>query len=167
MSRRDKRARATGKATSPTLRHLRLHHYLLRSAAWRALDCYARAALVELYAIYNGENNGELGMSERRLSGLLNCSRSTARAALRQLVAHGFLKVSVRGSFHRKVSHATEWTLTEFPVGRALPSKDFMRWTPTEQARSEFSRVCEIDPAGIARRPARRSEGAKNALTGL
>ena len=166
MSRRDRRARATGRASSPSLRHVRLHHFLLRSPAWRELDCYARAALVELYSIYNGENNGEIGMSERRLAGVLNCSRPTARTALRQLREHGFIRVRERGSFNRKIPHATEWILTEFPVGSALPSKDFMRWTPAENRAVKFSRVKEVYPPGKGGLPAQELEGPKNAVAG-
>lgn len=168
MSKRDRRARMTGKASSPMLRHVRLHHYLLRSDAWRALGCYSRAALVEIYALYNGQNNSEIGMSERRLAELLNCSRATARQALRQLVECGFIRIAERGSFHRKIPHATCWRLTEFPTAKnALPTKEFTRWTPPSNRGTGFSRVCEIDPPGMRDRPAINSEGEKSDAAGL
>jgi hypothetical protein len=30
----------------------------MRSAAWQSLSCEARAVLVELYALFDGSNNG-------------------------------------------------------------------------------------------------------------
>lgn len=166
MSTRDRRARATGKASTPVLRHVRLHHYLLRTHAWRSLDCYSRAALVELYAIYNGENNGEVGMSERRLAQLLNCSAPTARKALRQLLGRGFVRVGERGSFHRKVPHATKWILTEFPKGNALPTKDFVRWVPKSDGADKLLRRNVVTSPAKRGCAANNDMEAENAITG-
>ena len=40
-----------------------------------------------------------------------------------------------KGAFSLKKRHATEWRLTEFPcdLTHALPTKDFMRWQPSQK----------------------------------
>lgn len=164
--RTDKRARITGKASKTIPRHVRLHHYLLRSAAWQDLSCYARCALVELYAVYNGENNGEIAMSERTLAVKLRCAVPTARKALGELVDHGFVRVQQRGSFHRKIPHATLWRLTEHPVGNSIPTKEFMRWETPQEKAEIFSRINDVSTAYKPDYYANNLEGKKNALAG-
>jgi hypothetical protein len=54
---------ATGR--SMTTRFARLDHRLLESSAYRALSPNARALLVELTMLENGNNNGSLWLSVR------------------------------------------------------------------------------------------------------
>lgn len=141
---------ATGRARHDT-RHVRLHEFLLRSCAYRALSVYARAALVEFYRLYNGQNNGELFLSERKLAEQLGASRKRARKAIQELREMGFITIQVPAGFSRKTRHATCWRLTEFPCDGELPTKDFMRW-PTP-AVGKNSRVSVGDHTGTRGRP--------------
>lgn len=118
---------ATGRARRDA-QHVRLHVYMLQSDAWRSLTCYARAALIELYALFNGTNNGKLFMSERELARRLGASRGTARTALAELVGRGFIVTTERGGFVRKIRHATCWRLTEHECDGTPPTKEFLRW---------------------------------------
>lgn len=120
-------ADATGRALRDTA-HVRLHAYLLNGAAWRSLGVCARAGLVEVYALYNGSNNGEIFMSERELGRRLRVDRRTARKALAELADRGFIAVTEHGGFVRKVRHATCWRLTEHECNGRLATKDFMYW---------------------------------------
>ncbi len=56
--------------------HVRLYRWLLNSPAYRSLWPASRALLVEVMALYNGHNNGELFLSHReaarRVSDLRN-----------------------------------------------------------------------------------------------
>lgn len=113
-------------------RHVRLYHWMLKSEAWRSLDCKARCALVELYGLYNGRNNGDLFLSVRELAARLRCGKATASKAFRALEERGFIRAKERGAFNVKHRHATTWILTEFEYAGKIPSKEFMRWRPTE-----------------------------------
>lgn len=61
--RKKNRPNATGR--NPTSRFVGLRHSLLSSNAYRSLSCAARALLVELVMLHNGENNGSLYLSVR------------------------------------------------------------------------------------------------------
>jgi len=111
-------------------KHVRLHRWVLHSDAYRSLSPAARALLVELYDLYNGQNNGEVFLSHRDAAKRLGVGKNLAGKALRELKDRGFIRVQQLGSFHQKVRHATEWVLTEFPHAGNLPTKDFMRWGP-------------------------------------
>ena len=86
----------------------------MRSAAWQSLSCEARAVLVELYALFDGSNNGRLFLSIREAASRVSVGKSTAAAALAQLVDRGFIRPNVKGAFTLKQRHATSWVLTEF-----------------------------------------------------
>lgn len=109
-------------------KHVRLHEFLLASTAWQSLNCYARCTLIELYRLHNGSNNGTIYLSQRDLARRLGSSRATAINALAQLQDCGFIVVTERGGFSRKVKHASSWRLTEFEYNGKVPTKDFMRW---------------------------------------
>jgi IclR helix-turn-helix domain len=112
-----------------------LPKYLLQSLAWRTLKPVPRAAFVELVDIYNGVNNGWLGMSVRNLATAINVSRATAARALQELTERGFIEQTRRSAFSCKVRLPSEWRLTLHRCDRSgeLPSKAFTRWRPEEQ----------------------------------
>lgn len=121
---------AKGRSKKDT-KHVRLHHYLLRSDAYNALPCTARALLVEMYDLYNGQNNGELFLSVREAARRIGTSPNTARKAFAELQEKGFIRVNQAGSFDWKENgKATSWVLTEHAFNGALPTKEFMRWKP-------------------------------------
>lgn len=113
-------------------RHVRLYHYLLKSAAWQSLSANARCVYIEMATRYagDGSNNGRLPYAVRDAVKSLRIGKSTAGRALDELQDRGFIVPVLKGAFSLKTKHATEWRLTEFPcdVTHALPSKDFMRW---------------------------------------
>lgn len=118
-------------------RHVRLHHWLLRSPAWLSLTCEARALLVVLYELYNGSNNGALFLSVREGARRINTSKTTAAAAFKSLMQRGFIRPNVKGVFSLKQRHATSWVLSEFEFAGQLASRDFMRWrVPAEMQNS-------------------------------
>lgn len=124
-----RRADATGRSIGGDP-HVRLHRWLLKSPAYCHASLAARALLIELYALHNGVNNGELFLSVRDASRRLGVGKNLAHETFRELVDKGFIAVHVPGAFHLKARHATIWRLTEFPCGSALPTKDFMAWQP-------------------------------------
>jgi hypothetical protein len=118
-----------------TARHVRLYHYITGCAAWHDLNAVARAIYIEIAKRYAGvgSNNGRIPYSVREAAKELKIGPATASRALATLVDHGFIVPVTRGAFSRKIRHATEWRLTEFPcdvTNAAVATKDFMRWGP-------------------------------------
>jgi hypothetical protein len=129
-------------------KHVRLYAYMLKTPAWQSLSCQAKCLLIELLALYNGTNNGELYMSVRTAATLLHTGLHQATAALRELEEKGFIRATRKGSRTRRDEErlATCWRLTEHDddlTGRQ-PTKEFMTWrpsdTPMASKRTERSR---------------------------
>jgi hypothetical protein len=136
---RGHRADRTGRNNDPG-RHVRIYHYVLKTAAWQSLDPYARALYVEIAARYGGpgSNNGRLIFSCRQAAERLGISKNRAAKSFAQLEDRRFIVAVQRGGFNRKgnaAHHATTWRLTEFgcDVTLKLATKEFTRWTPPEK----------------------------------
>ncbi len=95
-------------------KHVRLHRWLLRTAAWRNLSLAARCSLVELYDLFNGENNGDIFLGAREAAKRLGTGKDRALDALHELEERGFIRARRRGDFHWKAGMATQWVLSEF-----------------------------------------------------
>jgi hypothetical protein len=119
--------------------HVRLYRWMMNTPAWQSLRVGPRALLVELYNLYDGTNNGRMFLSVRDAATRLNVSPNTVSLWFRKLIDVGFIKVGQRGAFRLKVRHATSWILTEFPVREELPTKDFVRWRPTDEIQKPVS----------------------------
>jgi hypothetical protein len=115
--------------------HVRLYVYMLNSPAYLSLGCPARAVLVEISRVYDGMNNGRLGMSVRMLADRCHLARGTVCVALEELQDRGFIECVTKGAFSRKVQHASEWRLTAWPchVTGDLATRAFMSWRPEKQ----------------------------------
>jgi hypothetical protein len=128
---RGQRTDATGHSVGSGA-HVRLYRWELKSAAYGSLTTHARALLVELKALYNGTNNGELFLSVRRAAERLGIGKNLAARCFKELQDRGFIRVKRPAAFNMKSGarrgEATIWILTEYAVGDALPTKDFMRW---------------------------------------
>lgn len=109
-------------------KHVRLYRWLLKSEAWRTLKPGPKALLIELYGLYNGDNNGELFLSEREAAKRINLSKLTARRYFEELTIRGFIKPHHKGAFNVKAPIATTWILTEFDYNNNRGTKDFMKW---------------------------------------
>lgn len=127
-------------------KHVRLNHWMMNSDAWRHLQVGPRQLLVEMYRLFDGTNNGRLFLSVRDAAKRLNVSPNTVMPWFHALIEKGFIVASQRGAFSLKKRHATSWILTEFSVGDALPTRDFMRWkAPIDNQKP----VSETDTNGI------------------
>jgi hypothetical protein len=128
-------------------KHVRLYLYVLKSPAWLCLSCQAKCLLIELMALYNGTNNGELYLSVREDAKLLNTGQHQAIDAFRELEDKGFLRATRKGSRTRRgeTRLATCWRLTEHDddlTGRQ-PTKEFMTWRPPPAASTVASKRTE------------------------
>lgn len=131
-------------------RHVRLHLWVLDSLAYRSLSLAGRCLLVELYAFYNGNNNGDLFLSCRLAAARLGISKSSTSLAFRELTAKGFIKPKQRGAFSLKVKPklSTTWVLTEFPYLDKLPTKEFMKSQPEEIQNTVLPTGQTVHPIG-------------------
>jgi hypothetical protein len=116
--------------------HVRLYKFLLNSAAWLSLSPAARAVYIELHAIYNGSNNGRLGLSVRRASERCRIAKDTASRAFGELIDRGFIECAKDGAFSLKLRHAREWRLTHLKCDvteRTGDAGPFMKWRSEKQ----------------------------------
>ena len=117
-------------------RFVKLDEWLQRTPAWRSLDPTPRCVLIELMRLYNGENNGHIGLSCRQASELVGVSKSTAADAIQKLLERGFIRITNHASFGWKTGArqriSATYALTHLPVGDALATKDFLRWGETD-----------------------------------
>jgi hypothetical protein len=115
--------------------HVRLYRWFLDSPAYLSLSCPARAVLIEIARVYDGMNNGRLGLSVRTLARRCRLAPATVCRALDELKKRGFIECVTKGAFSRKVRHASEWRLTWRPcdVTGAPAAKTFMSWGREKQ----------------------------------
>jgi DNA-binding transcriptional regulator YhcF (GntR family) len=143
----------TGRS-SKDARHVRLHHWVMQTPAWKSLSGEQRAIYIEIAARYRGtgSNNGSIPYSVREAADSLHIGKSTAARHFEVLQDRGFIIAVRRGGFSYKQRHATEWRLTEFPcdVTHELPSKEFARWTSETQntVPPPTSKVLVAEPIG-------------------
>jgi len=116
---------------------VQLYRYMLESPAWRSLSPQARAVYIEVAALYNGSNNGSIGLGARAAAERANVNKDTATKCFRVLVERGFLEAVRAGAFNQNDCKATEWRLTthKCDLTHQLPSKAFMRWSPENAER--------------------------------
>lgn len=107
-SRRRSKGATSGRSSSP---FVMVHWMVINSQGWHDLSLVARCAYVELSRLFDGENNGRLGMSARRLGARLRRSHPTAARALRELEDAGFITTMKVGTFKRKNRLASEYRL--------------------------------------------------------
>jgi DNA-binding transcriptional MocR family regulator len=117
--------------------HIRHYPWQMDCPAWRALSPTARCLEMELKALYNSHNNGDLFLSVREAAYRLGVVPNTAMKAFRELEEKGFIYHNQKGGFDWKVKHATSWVLTEFEFRGKPATKDFMRWHLTVKTRTQ------------------------------
>lgn len=109
--------------------HVRLYQHELQSEAYRSLSPDARAMLVEFRALYDGREN-RVHMSVREAMRRIDVGQRRAQQARDELMDRGWIRLLTPGTFTRKARHATEYALTNEPIGSGAAPKDFMRWRP-------------------------------------
>jgi hypothetical protein len=124
-----------------TARHVRLYMSLLESQAWNALTDTEARIYIEFCKVYNGANNGRIGMSTRDLQRLRKVSAGTATRALAKLQEVGLIRLVKAGIFTRSAEtrRAAEWRLTDYKcnVTGAPPTREWRRWKPSDRSTRE------------------------------
>jgi hypothetical protein len=114
-----------------------LFNYMLEGAAWRSLKPQERAIYLEVARLYNGSNNGFLGLGVRAAAEGAKVNKDTAAKCLAVLVDRGFIEPTQAGRFNQNACRATEWRLTTQTCDRTgqMPSKAFLQWRPENSER--------------------------------
>jgi hypothetical protein len=135
MARHNKKGRSNGP------RFVMLTFPMLESVAYRTLSNSARALLVDVLTLFNGNNNGELYLGVRDAARLLGLADvGAAGRALEELRAHGFLAIVTPGHFAIKERHATVHRLTNEPWNGRAPTNEWRDWRPTPGT-AEWTRI--------------------------
>jgi len=95
-------------------RYFQLHHYMMKTDAWRNLSSAARAVYLQIGFRYDGSNNGKIAYSVRDAATECLLAKETAGRAFKELVDLGFMEEMRHGSLSRKTRIASEWRLTAF-----------------------------------------------------
>lgn len=112
-------------------RFIQLSHGMLDSQAFHALSPNAVTLLVKMLRLYNGYNNGDIGMGCRTAAEALGISKTTASRVFDELVEHGFLKITKDSAFNVKQRFTRRWALTCWPLREGEPpTNDWRTWKP-------------------------------------
>lgn len=136
---RSKQYRSPGRGTEvngrskANNRHVRLHYWMMASAAFRALKAHEVRVLIELYSLFNGNNNGHLYLSCRQAEERCKISKNTAGRCFHRLQELGFIRRRADEPENYRLREANRWILTEFDFGSRSATKDFMHWVPEEK----------------------------------
>lgn len=119
----------------------RLSEALLNSDAWKCASPAERSVYTVMRSLYNGSNNGRIGLGARQAALLANISKNTSTSCFATLVERGLVECVTPGGFSTNSRRQTEWRLTDerCDVSGSLPSKAFMRWRAT--APKDLARV--------------------------
>ena len=69
------------KEHKPSLQHVRLHHWMMNTAAWQSLDAIEQSFYMQIARRYNGTNNGRIAFGCRDAEKALKVGRRTALRA--------------------------------------------------------------------------------------
>ncbi|HWV60279.1 MAG TPA: hypothetical protein VN034_06480 [Sphingopyxis sp.] len=139
MGKRNNRPNKSGRNENPTGRFARLPHEVMLSPAYRSLSPNARALLVEMMAMDNGQNNGSLWLSIRDAAariGLVN--KESVGRAFDDLIRAGLIAMTKEAHFSVKAadtSRARCWRLTFVHwVGVGGRTDEWRQFVPADKA---------------------------------
>ena len=139
--------------------YFQLHHYMLKTDAWRALSAPARAVYVQIGSRYTGSNNGKIAFSSRDAASECDLARNTAMRAFKELVELGFIEETRHGALSRKTRIASEWRLTAFRCDLTGAFKTSLFMKRGDQARaSRQSRSRSPTAASLAQTRASQTQ---------
>ncbi len=149
MPRLGKGRKLNAKGRSETSRFVRLDYRLLQSGAYRSLTPNARALLIELSMLYNGENNGSLYLGVQDAAHRMGLSdHHAASRAFDELQGLGLIEMTQDASFKVKASHksrARTWRLAWcFGPGRKSAQWDFLGPPPKTVAYERMERGTRV-----------------------
>ena len=144
MAKKRWKADKTGRSVED--QYWNLPYTLARSAAFRQLPAPALKIFIELRCRYNGHNNGRLTLSLDEAARLLGLSKSTVSRGFKELEAHGFIRLRVKGQWYGR--KASQWTLTILAMDGHPPTHEWKQWQPAKPLR-EAAKTVPRYPNGL------------------
>lgn len=126
-------------------RYVALRFFLMESDAFKALSPFDVRVLVELYALFNGNNNGYLYLSCRAAANRCNMGKNTAGKCFHRLQELGFIRRRADEPEDYHLREANHWILTEFDFRGRPATKDFLSWRQDKNSNTR--------PSSDTRRP--------------
>ncbi|MGB5778289.1 MAG: hypothetical protein WBH10_04360 [Allopontixanthobacter sediminis] len=122
---------------------------VIKSEAYRNLDVYARAVLVEIVARMRGYNNGTITVSYKQLAHSLNRkNEAKIGKAIASLIMHGLVEITAESNW--KDRRAREYRLTFVnttdAIGRPIAAtNDYLAWrAPASDATTVVARKAKF-----------------------
>jgi hypothetical protein len=110
MSRRDRRARATGRKSERTYSYVQMLHAMLRDEGFMNLSPNAHKTLNYLSSQYSGNNNGDLDICEKNAKRRgLRMSAASLRRGAAELEKAGVIEKTRQGGRNRNNLYALSW----------------------------------------------------------
>lgn len=108
-----------------------------KSAAFRSLDLYGRAVLMEILCRFNGYNNGNIGCSVREIAdGLGNQNFRRIAKAIADCMERGLLDIGQESLWKQR--HSRQYRLTFISSGNApfvkAATNEYRDWKPLKCA---------------------------------
>jgi hypothetical protein len=140
------KVKPNGRNAEPQSRFTRLDHKQQNSLAYRSLTPTAKALLIELISLDNGDNNGALFLSEEDAAARIGVvSTKTVREAFTDLVDAGLIAMTKGAHFNVKTGdgRARTWALTWLfdNQSRRPPSNAWRDYVPTGKPAKRATRA--------------------------
>ena len=131
MSRRDRRARATGRQGLKSESFVMMPHILVEDPKFKNLSSGAHKMINYLVSQFKGYNNGDLDICEKnaRRRGFL-MSGASMRRGVKELLKKGFIELTRQGGRNRNSLFALAWFDVEYNPSKHdyKFGKKTMRW---------------------------------------
>jgi len=105
---------------------IRRYELMLSSPTYRDLSPVAKCLLEEFQRIYRPSRNGQLSISVKNASELLNVHKDTAGRAFYELAEHGFIVLKKGHYWTQRL--AREWAITFEELNGREPTDDWKKW---------------------------------------
>ena len=110
---------------------VRLRYHMLSHPAWLSLRPATIKVYVDLHSYFNGHNNGQIQYSLNHGAKRLSLGKHTVKAALAQLIDHGFIVCTKRGYFTGR--QASTWRLTTQTAVGFPATNEWKRFQPPKK----------------------------------
>jgi len=110
---------------------IKLRYYMLSHPAWLALKPATIKVYLDLHSYFNGHNNGQIQYSLNHGAKRLSLGKHTVKAALAQLIDHGFIVCTKRGYFTGR--QASTWRLTAQTAVGFPATNEWKRFQPPKK----------------------------------
>lgn len=107
------------------------------SEAYRSLDLYGRAVLMEILSRFNGYNNGQIGCSYREIAeGLGNKNFNRIARAVADCMERGLLDIGHEAVWKERHSrqYRLTWIMSGKPPFTAKATNDYLDWSEKKAA---------------------------------